>query len=66
MRKLIFLGLKPRRVNHVLTYSSTPTAKASIKSIQIHAPSGSITSTMIGTTKNKNFAIVEATQFAQL
>jgi len=54
-------------MNHVLTHSSTPTTETSIKPIQIHAPSGSITSTMIGTTKNnKNFAIVEATQFAQL
>jgi len=48
MRKLILLDLKPRRVNHVLTHSSTPTAEASIKPIQIYAPSGSITSTMIG------------------
>ena len=66
MRKLTLLELKPRRVNHVLTHSSTSTAEASIKLIQTHAPSGSITSTTIGITKNnKNFAIVEATQFAQ-
>ena len=67
MRKLTLLDLKPRKVNYVLTHSSTPTAETSIKPIQIHAPSRSITSTMIGITKNnKNFAIVEATQFAQL
>ena len=66
MRKLTLLDLKPRKVNYVLTHLSTSTAEASIKPIQTHAPSGSITSTTIGITKNnKNFAIVEATQFAQ-
>jgi len=62
MRKLTLLDLKSRKMNHVLTHSSAPTTEASIKPIQTHTPSESITSITIGTTKNnKNFAIVEAT-----
>ena len=66
MKKLTYLNSKPRRVNHVLTLLSAPTAKTSIKPIQIYAPSRNIASTTIGITKNnKSFARVEATQFAQ-
>ena len=66
MRKITYLDSKSRRTNHVLTLSSVPTAKASIMLIQIHAPSGNITLTIIGITKNnKSFMRVETTQFAQ-
>jgi len=63
MKKLTHLDSKPKRVNYILTL---PTAKTSIKPIQIYVPSRNIASTMIGTTKNnKSFTRVEATQFAQ-
>jgi len=61
IRSLTLLDLRLRGVNHVLTHSSVPIVKAIIKQIQTCTSSGSIASTMIGTTKNnKNFAKVEA------
>jgi len=61
-RKLILQDLKSRRANHTLTHSSALTAEASIKLTQTLVPSGSIASTVIGTTKsNKNFMKIEAT-----
>jgi len=65
MRKQISQDSKLRRVNYTLICSNVLTVEVSIKPTQILVPSGSITSTMIGTTKNnKNFMKVEVIQFA--
>jgi len=61
-RSLTLLDLRPRRANYVLTHLSTPIVEAIIKRIQTCAPSESMASTTISTTKNnKNFTKVEAT-----
>jgi len=67
MRKQTPQDSKLRRVNYTLIHPNVLTIEVSIKPTQTLVPSGSITSTMIGTTKNnKNFMKVEVIQIAQL